>query len=92
MKNTLTMGSKHYSAFDRTDLSGFDRTTTGKEKTLEKQGASRTVFQSASSGGIPAAGLSFDLARLAFPPAKTLPSYIDFEFFTVPVSSTHNET
>jgi uncharacterized protein YaiE (UPF0345 family) len=24
----LATGSKHYSAFDRTDLSGFDRTTT----------------------------------------------------------------
>ena len=29
IKKLLTMGSEHYSGFDRTDLSGFDRTTTG---------------------------------------------------------------
>ena len=36
-KNLLTIGPEHYSAFVRTDLSGFDRTTTEPLDTLTGQ-------------------------------------------------------
>jgi hypothetical protein len=39
------MGSAHYSAFDRTDLSSFDRTTTAKYG--EKRKAPRLIQETA---------------------------------------------
>jgi hypothetical protein len=45
----LAIGPKHYSAFDRTDLSGFDRTTTVKLPHLAAVlESARAVFRSNS--------------------------------------------
>jgi len=51
-KNLLTIGPEHYSAFVRTDLSGFDRTTT-VESSGEKLGYAIRVEGKRSKGARP---------------------------------------